>query len=495
LICYGCGAKSLNQINTPLLVPSPTSVPATKSQTITPSLIPVITPSEAVTPTQVQPMDIVWANNAHPTIIESGDAFWSPTMNAIAYLLCKDSKITIAILEPPYFQPEYSISLSQCTEGDWYLNDEIIWSSDGLSLFYFGPSDTKYTDIWEMRRTNKLFIPLNIKDSLRSPRFISWENDSNLIFWNYNVYGEYMAVDISNKKVRSIASVPGEAGTPNHGYYPVEYEDLSTGIFHILAISELLPEHELLYVAPGFEASGRFLQMPEHLDIPPDRTSTTFIQWMPGTGRMLVTWLAFESREFQEIVDKSLLIWDIRNNTVSEFANSVADAVASVDGTYVAYHKFNQVIIVDGQSNKEFLSLPFPSYSDIYFSSNGQYLTFFTDGEVQVDEKSFPTGTVHGFGEKTYLNLLDLATKRMVVSIPVSSTFVSWAPDTKSLLFYNNEGNLHILDIDARQERAVTKTLGGFILSEIKWSFDGRYALLNLTDRIEFHYSIIISTR
>jgi len=421
---------------------------------------------------------------------------WSPVANEILYLDCNDGKTNIVRASMPDSQPQVLSDQSSCTDA--------VWSPEGQSIAYIGPSE----DIWIVKTDGSNDHLIYKVPSPNFPWLAGWTNKQTLLHANYSGGGHstYELLDVLSGKNRIVATVPGLSETPNSEYIPVIYET-DPQLFNLIVISEKLPVST--ESIPTYFAEGHYSHIPEFGSTPIDQATTRFLGWLPGTNQMLVAWKSFTPYPDWVIQKENLLLWDVKTGSISLMVPNSYEGQLPSDGRYLVYLSHGQAMLdqygvpVDwengyhprlyGDPSEE---KPVTTYLQLLemdskqvklsipaivmnFSHDSHYLAFVTFGKVEIDSSNRPIGIVHGTEQNTYANFVDLSSGTLMFSLDDITSPPVWAPDGNRFLYQDSTGNLFFYDMD-RGSVSITKSVIGFKIHRLDWSFDGKYFMVGL---------------
>lgn len=404
---------------------TPTAVTSIYHSPISPLPAPTATPTPLPSPTPIPqaaatPLpDLIWAPGIKPIIIERHMGQWSPAANEILLAGCGGSVTnTVSLAGAPDFAPvditpdHYACSLSR--EGF-----SMLWTPDGRHIALVLPYVTSQSvtissgSAAMMDRQRDGIRSLNDAATLgRDLELYGWMDDHTLVYDHYAGGGGHhvQALDTrTGERVVNAGIIQGVVDRIGPSYicastygdaYP---EALAIGPVGYLAEQDS-PDALLVHHFPR--------------DEPGTEPITTYCQdWQPGTNNMLV--LSARRAPDRSIPSFSaLMLWDVDADTVSLLAPDGMGGRFAPDGRKLAY-------LTMGPARLDAKSRPIPRDSDL--------------SQIVSDSRTVIW----------YLQLLDLETGRVTLSLPVldSSHFgysleydaqarSAFSPDSRYLAFF-----------------------------------------------------------
>jgi hypothetical protein len=461
-----------------------------------PTSAPSETPAAAPTSTEIPP--VVWGDTLPIIHIpDHGINAWSPTANEI--LLSNNSTDVLYLAAAPDFIP---VNVSQ-KMFDSHTSDSVIWSLDGQKIYFSGPRagdeegltvESEYTTPWVVNRDGSdPHLLIEEDDTYHWLQFKGWLDQSTLCLWSYSG-GGFSSIALVNagtgERVAG-AFYNGDLFEPSRDYMAAMVSEYLLNVFVITKQPQTnpFPDHIMggyAKVIPIFQP-GDF-----------DKFYTGFIDWYPGTNKMLVERITNEGG-----FSTDLLIWNVETDAVTAFVPGGIGGSFSPDGRYLAYlidrplapagqedaqtssdiNAFNfevanpHVELLNLKTMEVDFSLPVETrflwhinmhgYNPaISFSPKGRYIGVVSPGEIIVDAYGWPVGINRSEDETPYLHIIDLQNHKVVfgrenVSEP------TWAPKEDKFLVTDENGNLTLVDLASKTEIAITQFVGDRNLSGV----------------------------
>lgn len=502
------------------LAPSAT-ITTTPEDTATATRSPTRTPWPTRTPTAThtpQP-DTAWGEGIEPIILKNFQGSWSPTANQLIGLYSWENG-SIALVNAPDFVVEpLNIENASFESADFF------WSQDGTKILFTGPygdgqypvdSSFAYSDLWVMQNDGANAHPLFAKETaLRGLTFKNWIDDNFFVFTEYFGGGGGGAhiVDLAAGKSVGYANIDvGDTLEPNDTFIPAFTCQFGPCDLFVFSRQQALHPFPTAKVAQTDEVADFF-----------------FKDWLPGTNKMLLVWFGWDSLDYEYWATASrLLLWDVETDQVTSVVPGGVHGKFSENGQFLAIVTLGDlasfpndsaqpysvipvskdatpyVQIQDLTSQENFLSLPIvstinsnsyppPIYDmELAFSSDSRYFAFLSPGAVTLNANNWPF-TVDLTEGKNYLNILDLQTKELLISIPDIYQYsnLSWSPNHEKLLFQDVTENWFVYDLEKKQVYPITQKDGTDFGWPPEWSFDGQYlSFSKYTDRVLTTYII-----
>jgi Tol biopolymer transport system component len=318
---------------------------------------------------------VVWADAlGEPIELKTGVGMWSPT--ADEYLFASGSSDTFSdegvlqIAAAPEFLP-----VSLTAEGYY---DDWAWTSDGDAVVYFFvPDGPGSKNLYLVKRDGSDAHAISDDVYGNTISWLGgWLDRNNLVYVNYAGGGHRTigAVNVFTGERKKIDTMTygGNVYGPHNSYIP------ATNMFGYVNEQTLLVVSERFPYASGAvaPANGYFKSMPEFRNIPNERTISLFDGWQGSTNQMLVYWGYFS--EDLELQGTHLLLWNVDTNAV-------------------------RLLAPNGIGGR--------------FSPDGKYLTYLTFGPAQLDADAKPVEYAPDGTTETYLQLMDMADRRVVLSL------------------------------------------------------------------------------
>jgi len=351
----------------------------------------------------------------------------------------------------------------------------------------------------------------------RNLTFQHWMDDNTLIFTEYIGGGQSAAhiIDIAAGVFLAHLSIDvGRTFGPSVEFVPV------VSCFPILCNISIISRSQ---------SSHRFPV--EKVIISEQAGDFIFKDWLPGTNRMLLAWFGWDSdKDGYWVTASRLLLWDVETDKLSSIAPAGVDGKYSSNGQFLAFVTKGQADLTENDSpqpylttsvskeantylhlmdltNEEILfsipvverldtmSFPPPVYRTMMaFSPDNRYFAFETAGSLILDEKGWPID----FSESDsllYINILDIVTRKLIVSIPIPDQYSSftWSPESSKFIYRTVDANWSVYDLERSLEIAITQSNAEDLVYEPSWSFDGGYVEFSKYKRLSGFYPLSIS--
>jgi hypothetical protein len=440
-------------ISSPTDKPEPSTTPTRiAAQTAVPSP----TPEEIAASATPLP-ELEWASGFQPAaLIHEWSVKWSPSADEYIFAFCKEHNpfadvnppIKFSRASAPLFAPadipQTEVPLSGTCETPFGFE----WTPDGQQVVFIGTEDSFQPiggvgNIWIMDRTGDNAHLLGAIDTW-IPGFVGWLDGNTLFLQNYSGGGTHLgiALNITTGEYQETEYILGSFREASNDYLaiahgtPIMLDD--RWIEYDTAAVMSRPDKSATPENTVQMKDGHFLHWLSF------DYGSAFVDWLPDSNKMLVlTWQDVESEIPQET---SLQLWDI----------DTGDLTMIAPGGWLGV-----------------------------FSPDGNYLTFYTRSEIQLDTNNHPIGVApHLEGEESdYLHLLDLSTGGIIWSIPAVTRQrpenLLWSPDSTKFIFQDRESNFVLSDVASQNMTPITRG-GGERLSFPQWSFDGSYLSVRL---------------
>jgi Tol biopolymer transport system component len=470
------------------------------------------TPGPTLTSSPIPTPVIGWGEWFEPPKIFTNHYYgtWSPTANEMLFY-CDEKKMDnriIKVAEPDFIPEVISPEDFECSLFTW---DELMWTQDGENILFSGrlPEDhnladnLEISDIWIMGRDGEnphRIDPLGISSSWLN--FGGWLDKNTFVKLDYGKGGHWgltLIEYITGERI-AWAFFYGTPHLPGKDYVAAATGD--PPIHRVFVISKTPQSAVFEFVESKFVRP-----IPEFLD---QNEHTFFEGWIEGTNKMVVYLYLYKENGLEKT---HLLRWDVDTNVVKLVAPNGLGGKISQDGRYLAYVTYGPakldstlapmdfeyeqdpqelpvyLQLLDMESNLVFLSLPvlamvdetnfFPHHlPKSSFSPNGQFFAFVTDAELDISE-GWPIGGIDG--EATNMYIVDLNTRQLILSLPVSS-LPSWSHGSDKFIYNDGEGNLVLYDLTFGISLPITKSVDDIRIWPLSWSYDDRYVSLWIID-------------
>lgn len=491
------------------VTPSPLPLP-TKTPTI------VDLPTQSPTVTAPPKDELVWSPEISPIFLDGVPGSWSPTANEIFLYRCHQDSLKVA--QAPDFIP---MQISPYPVNCVFVNSvPITWSPDGQRIYFGGPLPENYeaaedhdvADLWAVDRNGQNLGRIFPGGSPHSDLdFKGWLGNQILFTWSYGGGGHQSIgmLDTKQKNFLGGAFFYGKIYRSNNQYLAAITGEPSMTAFAIGSHPQ----------AKEFELASSEYAKP----IPFDGLSL-FLDWFPKTNKMLA--LGFQYGQFHEMTKNQLLIWDVDNDTIDEMVSGGIGGLFSPDGQYLVYVtqgpatldnanrpapiEINQeenlapyFQLLNLANKKVSMSLPItsddtiaadfvwePFHPNITFSPDSKYMGFVTTTDVKLLDHHWLSEPQQDEKDEFYLAVVDLENEQLVFSqkgnfLPV------WSPQGNRFLFFDEENNLALFDVDTGLTKKITENAGKNILN-VSWSFDGSYIAVKIENKNDDINTVIV---
>ncbi|HNB54376.1 MAG TPA: hypothetical protein PK530_20690, partial [Anaerolineales bacterium] len=460
-------------------------------------------PTRTPTATSTPKPDTVWGDGIEPILLKNFEGIWSPTANQLVGLYAWENG-SIALVNAPDFSIE-PLNIENAS----FETANFFWSQDGTRILFTGPygdgqypvdSSFAYSNLWVMQNNGSNAHPLFPGETVfRGLTFKNWIDENFFVFTEYFGGGGKGAhiVDIAaGQSVQYVNVDVGDTLEPN-------------GIFVPAFTCQFGPCD--LFVFSRQQAPHPF---PTAKVAKTDKVADFFFKdWLPGTNKMLLVWFGWDALDYEYWATAShLLLWDVDTDQVTSIAPGGVHGKFSENGQFLAFVTFGDsaayqketvspfsaipiskeaipyIQIQELGSQENFLSLPIvgtvnsssyppPIYDmELAFSFDSRYFAFLSPGAVTLNDNHWPIAVDVTEG-KNYLNLLDLQTRELIVSIPdiYQYSSISWSPNNDKLLYQDVNKNWFVYELEKKQVDPITQKDGADFGWPPAWSFDGRY--------------------
>ena len=365
-----------------------TPLPA-QDRTLTPSLTPnpseTPVPTATTMPTLTPTASILWgAGIPSPAVIEHYKGHWLSLQQVMVGNFVDPANPGSVSLSPgPRFLPE-----ADTTSSNGVLGTEFTTSPNGRWILFGSVAVDDYVhdlnEISTLSRLNpvdgRLQRLLTDLGSLRWISFPGWLDGNTAALSDYAGGGfyNYSIVDVANNALISRVQVHGPAWRPNPAYLPMAEEYGGPYRLFVLARTPQSDPFDTL-LGPNVYTRG----FPGEY-IAPDM-NTIFKGWLADTNRMLVQAFIF-NRNASTTTSSQLMLWSVDVGTVQVVVQ------AAIDGK---------------------------------FSPDGRQLAFVTIGPAPLapdGQPSFDPGPQVPQNNRSYLQLMDVNTREVLCSLPVTTT-------------------------------------------------------------------------
>jgi hypothetical protein len=516
--------------HTPVLThtPSPTVRPTWTKRPPQPTRTPYLTRTSTPSPTATQPP--TWGALGEPLWLENTSIRWSPTAHeviSIRYTGEGTNEIGVAAL--PDFQVKMIFSQ------DYFLPGAFItWSPDGEWLLFNGPQGDMENEYPEGGESSVLWVGHRTGGRLRQvlpdqypARWLTVEGwmDSTTLATSQYLGGGHQAVEIVDfLKGEVLAGVEfhGPVFKPNARYVPAAEEYAYP--YRLFAITRTRQPGS---IKTGMMAEETHYARAYPCDDSPCSSWVIFKDWMPGADRMLVQLYTYDF-DLEGFITSELRLWDLDTDRSQQAAAGGIDGRFSPDGRTLAFATYGPsrqdssgklsavsvdvspeqppyLHLMDFASRQVFLSLPIESSftygyltgvfdMELSFSPDSRFLAFYTPGAVQTDASGWPIDVVTESEETSYLNILDLQARKILVSTRRAGDtwhFMNscWSPDRNTFVFQDGSANWILFNLQSGEYLPLTSS-GGDQLFAPGWSFDGQYLTLNTFHGTEYGWPV-----
>jgi hypothetical protein len=436
---------------------------ATRTPTPSRTPSPSLTLSPTLTPTPTPTQKLTW--NEEISIVSAIDiveATWSPIAPELVGYLCTfpstPSEGVYLANAPDFHARRLNPAEFGCTS-EWDTV-ALSWSPNGETIAWsgVGPEGEWHTDtpIWIMDRLDGVIQQMDA--SGRMLRLPGWMDEQTLVYVGYGGGGTWRSgfVDIQTNTVYALGRTSSSVYPPADDLIPFQVLSPISTFFN----STRVVLRELVENGPVEWDPSEFY--PYSKEIPTsgsfsEQENSRFADWFPDGKRML------------------LLVWEY--DTDLEDKNTAT-----------------ALEVWEAEQDTTYLLVPGGIYGRV--SPDGRLLAFLTRHPLKLDEQRKPLSEVMT-GDVTLLHVMEIAKGSVVLSLPVDPqqisnrvyeewggyrpNLISWAPDSSSLVYQNDERNLTIVDITSGHLTPLT-TSGGEQLTDPNWSFDGTYLSVTLAE-------------
>lgn len=451
----------------PALTATKTPVPATLRPTLTPTQTATVLPQ------------VVWADALKKVSeLDSPRGQWSPTANR--YLAELNSEYPtndggVQLVTAPRFEP-YTIT------NDFSYDDTFFWAPDGQTIFFHASlPDDMHIDgrpLWstDVEGNNPQIIAQNWFATGRVD-VKGWLDSQTVVISHY--FGGLTGISAHNvstaKELDMGAGVHGDAFSPQHGYIPVT-SDSAQADPRLMVIGERFPPVEYR------RASGSLRLLPSYNNISIDYSISEFEGWLGDTNQILVFWGHMQEAYGKGPLETNLLLWDVDKNSL-------------------------RLLAPGGVGGK--------------FSPDGKYLAYMTFGPASLKQTAKPAATPTGEAktEPRYLQLLDMSSNKVILSLPSFSDsdyedfifrkhqflYAKFSSDSRYLAFVtpgeietdanhwplrvaDDSSHLYIHVLDLQTKQLIWSALSNWG-PELSWSPDNTHLLFQNQDNNWFLYS------
>jgi hypothetical protein len=394
-------------VQTPLPVQDRTLTP---SSTPAPSETPI--PTETLTPMPTSTAPIIWgAGNQPPITIDRYKGQWlSVQQMMVGNFLDQPASGSVSLLSGPRFALE-----TVATGSNRVLGSEFTSGPSGRWILFGSVAEEDYVHEWNENSTltrlnsqdRRLQVLLPDLGSLRWVSFPGWMDGNTTAMSDYAGGGFYnhTIVDVANNTLISRAQVHGPAWRPNSAYFPMAEEYGGPYQLFVLARSTQSDPFDSL-LGPNIYTRG----FPSEY-IAPDM-NTIFKGWLSDTNLMLVQAFIY-NRNTSSITYSQLMLWGVDTQNILVIVQAAIDGKFSPDGKQLAYITMGAAPLTpDGQP-------------------------------------SFDLGPQVHSTYQAYIQLMDVNTRKVSLSLPVITLFdrsmpytldiyatpVDFSPDSRYLAF------------------------------------------------------------
>lgn len=485
----------------------PTAVPETKM--VVPTIVVSATPAaETASPTAgsdqphsdieintatPNPNEIAWSKDVPPVAViedemrsETG-TLWSPTENQLL-IDCQSDNANLVIATAPDFRPRVLSASSGCMQAGW--------SADGQKIAYIGQDDSlRIVEVNDGGSDLQSTI-----GKFRIPMEFQWVDSSHLVLGTYSGGGhmKYSLVDMANGKNEEMATIPGGDMSP----YRFDYLPVTSGIE--------ISDQRLLVLSNRFSAAqggistyfldGEYRLFPAYQSVPVEQAWTAGKGWLPGTTQLLVAWKQYEDFFDPEVQQEALLFWDVATNQINVAAPNGTDGLLSPDGRHLAYLTrgpalLNQQNEPINNAETEVFSLygPFPEVQtylqllnllsgkiiisvparEMNFSPDSTYFSFLTGNDVPPETVLDADGTLQAEANSMYIT--GLKDEKLVLSIQMAASLPVWSPTENEFLYKDVNGTIILYKIDQGASTEIVQLPPSVKINNMGWSQDGEY--------------------
>lgn len=486
-----------------------------------PSPTPIPTATERPSPT---PYPALVRADGLEGLTAIGDYYgeWSPTANEFLLTDATDEDVSILIADAPDFAAAVINA-----EGARYprvgLGAQVAtWTPDGQRVVFSGPvaddpgGSTYNIDVWLMDKNGLNVHPVNPGETAsRDLEFVGWMDDRTLVYESYTGGGS------NHARVLDIYTGENLAEAWTHGYFHHPNTNYFVGtcwcpgdIAFVVSRRRQRAEH--------FGMFGPYVVSSPPYDFGFEYPEYAFQDWLRGTNKMFLQMFSddIHGREYAPVSE--LLLWDLDAGTLSLLAPDGLNGRFSPDGRYLAYLTLGSprldaedrpvstrsepkdpllprdLQLLDMQSGQVVLSLPVSdderAYKDgpfVYrphmaFSPDSRYLAFVTPGQVRLDADGWPVDVDSDVEGLAYLNVLNLTSGAVNLSIASGAMAPDWSPISDRLVYSDPQGHLAVLNVEDGHSTPITRN-GEERLIDLQWSFDGQYISLNFREDEIWH--------
>jgi hypothetical protein len=377
--------------STPLPVQAPTLLPS-----LTPTLADTPTPTEPAPPTPTPTDPITWAAGVpSPLVIDYYKGEWLALQQGMvgSYFDVADSG-SISVSLAPRFAPEAVSNGSNS-----YLGNQFLASPNGrwglvgaVEQEEFDPEGNEVSTLARLNLQESRLLPLLPElGYLRWVNYLGWLDGNTAAISDYAGGGfyNYSIVDVANNVLISRVQLHGPAWVPNLAYLPMAEE--YGGPYRLLVLARSIQNNAYdTLLGPNLFMQG----FPSNY-IAPDM-NTIYKGWLPGTNRMLVQAFLF-NRNTSTTTHSELMLWSVDTGIVQIVVQGAVDGKFSPDGMQLAFVTFGAAALTDEG---------LPSF----------------DLGPQIVQTSQP-----------YLQLMDVNTRKVTLSLPVVVTIDRSIPYTLNI--------------------------------------------------------------
>ncbi len=464
----------------------------TPSPTPEATAVPTATPAPSSTPFTDD--DPLWQENVQAAYVETGWVEWSPVANEFVFDTCGDiySELDlngdIFIATAPLFEP-YKISPTEAICNYLAMSDTI-WTPDGQKLFFGGPLPepephlSEYAQVWVMDRDSQNAHPIaEVRDWWLG--FSGWMDENTLVYNGRAGHGllHIDLLDISSGESLGWAVIDsGDVYHIDANYIGTQNGSTDLSYMRAAAISKIAQDIAELEISAMY---GLHLYTLSH------GLNSRYEDWLTGTNNMLVlTWAKDAELGSVDLLHDSavtqLRLWNVETDELVLLISEAVKGQFSPNGRFLAYVTPGiptpSIHLLPEMGSGPILSLPLAAKrvgeSNAYnfyfsFAPNGRYFTFLTPGTVQLDGEGKPIGVDYQ-PENIHVNLFDMDTQQLIVSLPAQEFVPVWSPDNGRFLYQDEFGTLSLYDLVDNTAFPLTQNPDAR-LTNPHWSFDGSY--------------------
>jgi hypothetical protein len=454
----------------------------------------------------------IWREGIQAAYMETSELEWSPVANEFVLNTCggeifqPDLNGDIFIATPPNFEP---LNISPIVEICVHLSaSDTIWTPDGQRIFFGGPySDDstaifpyEFARIWMMDRDGRNAHSFEDIPEVRWLGFPGWMDEHTLVYSGYAGGGHTYLALLDVPSGRSYAStIVYSSGvlSINNDFIGMRYGtdpsfDISAAVISRAAADLHNSEADYDPFANANELSRDF--------------NSRYEDWLSGTNNMLVlTWEKdIELWNVDLLHDSAVTQLQLWNVDTGDLTLLVAEAIRgqfSPDGRFLAYvtpgTPTPSIHLLPEMGHGPIFSLPLAAKRvgessaeyNFYFSfaPNGRYFTFLTPGAIQVDADGRSINVDYQ-PENIHVNLFDLDTQQIIVSLPAQEFVPVWSPDNGRFFYQDAFGTLALYTLADNTAFPLTQAPDAR-LTNPHWSFDGSY----LSVKIDWDKTAVLS--